>query len=135
MADSTTAELAPAAPLRFFYHGGLPGRGEFVRMVLEDGGVAYVDLVRDEGLDGGEVRLACSAFSPRPVPLETARPFAPPFIELPDGTRISQTANLMLFVAESCGLAPEERVGKARLLGLLLFVMDVVAEVHDLSDT
>lgn len=123
--------MGDAQPLRFFYHSGLPGRGEFVRMVMEDGGVPYVDLIRDEQLPAERMRERCAAFSTSPERLEHARAFAPPFIELPDGTVISQMANLMLFVAGRCDLAPKDDVGKAALMTLLMTIADAVAEVHD----
>ncbi|KAG8469893.1 hypothetical protein KFE25_006348 [Diacronema lutheri] len=118
-------------PLRLFYHPGLPGRGEFVRMVLEEGGVPYIDVVRDEGYPPAEMHKRCAAFSPPPEPPTAMRPFAPPFIELPDGTLISQTANLLMLAGTKGGLAPTDELGRLKLMGLLLTIADVCTEAHD----
>jgi glutathione S-transferase len=100
-------------------------------MVMEDGGVPYVDVLRDEQLPPERMRERCSAFSATPERLERARPFAPPFIELPDGAVLSQMANLMLFVASRCDLAPKDDAGKSALMSLLMTIADAVAEAHD----
>jgi glutathione S-transferase len=100
-------------------------------MVMEDGGVPYVDLIRDEQLPAERMRERCAAFSASLERPEGVRPFAPPFIELPDGTVIFQMANLMLFVAGRCDLAPKDDTGKAALMSLLMTIADVVADAHD----
>ena len=38
-----------------FYWPGLPGRGEFIRLVLEDAGAPYVDVARLPEDQGGGV--------------------------------------------------------------------------------
>lgn len=128
---AVASAMAPEPPVRLFYHDGLPGRAEFVRMVLEDGGVPYVDPVRDGALDANEMLERCAAFYPPLGSPAGARPFAPPYIELPDGRLIWQTANLMLYAAGKGGLAPEDEVGRLQLLSLLMTISDFAAEAHD----
>ena len=45
---------------RLYYWPGLPGRGEFVRLVLEQAGAAYVDVARLPAADGGGAVIASS---------------------------------------------------------------------------
>ena len=40
-------------PYELFYWPGLPGRGEFVRLVLEDAGVPYIDTAQLPASRGG----------------------------------------------------------------------------------
>jgi glutathione S-transferase len=106
-----------------YYWASIQGRGEFVRLALEEAGAPYVDVART---DGGEDRLlALMAEDALACP-----PFAPPFLKA--GKRlIGQTANILLFLGERHGLAPK---GEARRLWthqLQLTLADLVGEVHD----
>ena len=87
-----------------YYWGGIQGRGEFVRLALEEAGASYVDVAR---ADGGEERmLALLADTALACP-----PFAPPFLKA--GRRlIGQTANILLFLGERHGLAPKSEAGR-----------------------
>ncbi len=106
-----------------YYWSSIQGRGEFVRLALEEAGANYVDVART---DGGEERmlalldddtLACA-------------PFAPPFLKV--GNRlIGQTANILLFLGERHGLAPKAEAGKTWTHQLQLTLADLVVEVHD----
>ena len=109
------------------YWPRVPGRGEFVRLVLEDLGLPYDDAARrppEEG--GGYVRLAewMHGKGPRfPV-------FAPPILE--DGELvIAQMPNICRYIAEAHGLAPEDPGPRAQAMTLMMTIADVVAEVHD----
>ena len=93
------------------YWGGLPGRGEYVRLVLEDAGVSYTEI-SDRGPKTGF-----------PV-------FAPPVL-VHDGDVIGQMPNICAYLAERHGLAPDGRVQRAQALALMLTVGDVTDEVHD----
>jgi glutathione S-transferase len=105
-----------------WYWPQIPGRGEFVRLALEAGGIAYRDLARAEG---GMKALATDLARPRAQP-----PFAPPYL-LADGATIAQTANILLFLGERHGLAPREAPGKYWVNQLQLTIADAVAEAHD----
>jgi glutathione S-transferase len=106
-----------------FYWPGLQGRGEFVRLVLEDAGAKYVDVAREPGgmkrmmaaLDGG---------------IEGVRPFAPPFIRA-GKTVVAQTANITRWLAERHDLAPATEHGAAFAATIALTVADLVKEAHD----
>jgi len=59
----------------FWYWPGIPGRGEFVRLALEAGGIPYRDRAIEAGERGIDAILADSE-RPRDEP-----PFAPPYLE------------------------------------------------------
>jgi glutathione S-transferase len=105
-----------------WYWPGIPGRGEFVRLALEAGGIRYRDLARAED---GMRALVADLQQPRAQP-----PFAPPYL-LADGVAIAQTANILLFLGEKHGLAPQETRRRYWVNQLQLTVADAVAEAHD----
>jgi glutathione S-transferase len=106
-----------------YYWASIQGRGEFVRLALEEAGAPYVDVAR---MDGGEARmLALLEDTALACP-----PFAPPFLKA--GTRlIGQTANILLFLGERHGLAPTSEAGRLWTHQLQLTLADLVVEVHD----
>jgi glutathione S-transferase len=105
------------------YWPGIQGRGEFVRLALEEAGARYVDAARAPG--GQERMLALLAAE------DIARPpFAAPFLKA--GTRlIGQTANILLFLGTRHALAPADESGRLWTHQLQLTMADLVAEVHD----
>ncbi len=105
-----------------WYWPGIPGRGEFVRLALEAGGIPYRDLARAK--DGAQA-LGRDLESVRADP-----PFAPPYL-LADGMTIAQAANILLFLGEKHGLAPADTAGKLWVNQLQLTIADAVAEAHD----
>ncbi|HWW25746.1 MAG TPA: glutathione S-transferase [Caulobacter sp.] len=106
------------------YWPTIQGRGEFVRLALEDAGAAYADVARGDGEDGGEQALMANmAGHDRP-------PFAPPY--LVDGDLvIGQTANILLHLGLRHGLAPRDEGGRLWVNQLQLTIADLVAEAHD----
>jgi glutathione S-transferase len=107
------------------YWPTIQGRGEFVRLALEEAGAAYVDVARgDEGDGGGEEALMADlAEGDHP-------PFAPPF--LVDGDLvIGQTANILLHLGLRYGLAPRDEGGRLWVNQLQMTIADLVAEAHD----
>jgi len=106
-----------------YYWAAIQGRGEFVRLALEEAGAAYVDIARTEG--GEERMLALLDDDELACP-----PFAPPFLKA--GNRlIGQTANILLFLGERHGLAPKRDAGRLWTHQLQLTLGDFVDEVHD----
>ena len=106
-----------------YYWPGIQGRGEFVRLALEDAGAPYADVCR---ADGGMDRMQALQDGDG-----TARPpFAPPFLKV--GRRlIGQTANILLFLGARHGLAPRDAAGRIWTHQLQLTIADLVAEAHD----
>jgi glutathione S-transferase len=112
-----------AMAYELYYWPSIQGRGEFVRLALEEAGAAYRDVAREPGgmqammalLDGGDVE--------RP-------PFAPPILR--DGAQlVAQTAAILLHLGPKLGLAPQDEAGRLWTHQIQLTVTDFVAEVHD----
>jgi glutathione S-transferase len=107
-----------------FYWPKIQGRGEFIRLALEDAGASYVDVAR--GPEGAQAILRVL----RGEGFEGPAPFAPPVLR--DGSLvIAQVANVLQYLAPRLGLAPADEAGRHRALMLQLTVTDLVAEVHD----
>jgi len=106
-----------------YYWDGIPGRGEFVRLALEQAGADYVDVVRT---DGGMARMMALMKN------KTAGfvPFAPPFLKDGDNL-VSHAANILLYLGEKLGLAPRDEADRIEANGLQLSITDFVAEIHD----
>ena len=100
-----------------YYWPSIPGRGEFVRLALEDAGADYRDVCRSRGIEPMERFIGKAAF-------------ACPFLKA--GKRvIPQTANILLYLGPRLGLAPKSEAQRLRLHGLQLTIADWLAEVHD----
>ena len=56
-----------------YYWAGIQGRGEFVRLALEEAGADYVDVAREAGGEGAMLRLLDGEEVEHP-------PFAPPYL-------------------------------------------------------
>jgi len=109
-----------------YYWPGLPGRGEFVRLILEDAGAPYVDVARQPVAEGGgaqAVQRMVEAGGPVPS-------FAPPILKVGDLV-LSQTANICAWLGERLGLAPADEAGRLHALQLQLTLADVVSEAHE----
>jgi glutathione S-transferase len=106
-----------------YYWPEIQGRGEFVRLVLEDAGCDYVDVAREPG---GEDRLEAVLSGAR----DGVLPFAPPVLY--DGPLVvAQTAAITRFLGERHGLAPSDEAGRVGAATLALTIADLVAETHD----
>jgi glutathione S-transferase len=107
----------------FYYWPGIQGRGEFVRLALEEAGAKYVDVARGPG--GVDKMMALMGDEKLVTP-----PFAPPF--LVDGKKIvAQTANVLMYLGESEGLAPKTEAGKLWTHQIQLTITDFVVQAHD----
>ena len=105
-----------------YYWPGIQGRGEFVRLALEDAGAAYDDIARTRGVP--ELMEAMKNLDP------TRRPFAPPFLK-DDELLIGQTANILYYLGPRLNLAPGNEAGRFWVNQLQLTIADMVAEAHD----
>jgi glutathione S-transferase len=110
-------------PYEFYYWSGIQGRGEFVRLLLEEAGADYVDVAREAGGEGAMMRLMDMRATPRPS-------FAPPFLK--DGDRvIGQTAAILHYLGARHRLAPRAEAGRLWAHQLQLTIADFVDEIHD----
>jgi glutathione S-transferase len=111
---------------QLFYWPSIPGRGEFVRLALEQAGAVYDDVARMRGRDKGVAALMRGLDDSR----NPFAPFAPPYLQA--GKRvIGQTANILLFLGARHGLAPGDEGGRLWAHQLQLTIADFVGEVHD----
>ena len=106
-----------------YYWPTIQGRGEFVRLALEEAGEEYVDVARRAGGVQAMQRLMDGAGARHP-------PFAPPFLKAGD-VLIAQTANILLYLGRRHGLAPRDEAGRLWAHQLQLTIADVVDEAHD----
>lgn len=105
-----------------YYWTGVQGRGEFVRLALEDAGADYDDVARIQG-DDALVRYLDGVH-------EGALPFAPPFLKA-GRLLIAQTANILQYLGPPLGLVPASESRRLYAHQLQLTLGDLVAEVHD----
>ena len=105
-----------------YYWTGIQGRGEFVRLALEDAGADYVDVTRERGDQAMEAFLHGEQ--------EGALPFAPPFLKA-GHLVIAQTAAILDYLALPLGLVPEGEARRIYANQLQLTIADLVAEIHD----
>jgi glutathione S-transferase len=111
-------------PIELYYWPGIPGRGEFVRLLLEEAGADYVDVARDrkDGMSAMTRFLAGKEAG--------ALPLAPPFVKV--GSEIvSQTANILAFLAPRLGLVPKSETLQLEASQIQLTLADFVGEIHD----
>src|SRR3569623_2127361 len=106
-----------------FYWPGIQGRGEFVRLAMEDAGADYDDFARSDKGMAEMMTILEDETAIRP-------PFAPPFLR--HGRRtIAQVANILLYLGPRLGLAPRGQADRLFVHQLQLTVTDLVAEAHD----
>ncbi len=111
------------ARYELYYWPSIQGRGEFVRLVLEEAGAPYVDVARAKG--GLEKMMALLERGAHGV-----RPFAPPFLKA-GKLLVFQTADICAFLGARHGLVPKDEGSRLHAHGLQLTIADLVGEVHD----
>lgn len=104
-----------------YYWPTIQGRGEYVRLALEDAGADYIDVARGRG--GDSKMMAIMKRGPM-------LPFAPPFLRA-GKLVIGQTANILLYLGARHGLAPKAEAQRLWVHQLQLTIADFVVEVHD----
>jgi len=110
-------------PYILYYWPTIQGRGEFVRLALEEAAVPYEDVARGrQGMPQIEAVLDADK--------ETFVPFAPPVLRAGDQL-IGQTTNILQFLGARHGLAPRTQDGRLWCNQLQLTIADIVAEAHD----
>jgi glutathione S-transferase len=117
----------PPEEYELYYWPEIQGRGEFVRLALEEAGAPYVDVARLPESEGGGVKALLRLLrGERKTPL----PFAPPILRV--GTLwVAQTSLILQVIAPRLGLAAADEAGRVFCQQLQLTLADLVAEVHD----
>lgn len=108
---------------QLYYWPGIQGRGEFVRLALEDASVPYDDVARGKG---GMERMMAMMEGGR----DKRPPFAPPFLKA-GKVVIAQVANILFYLGPRLKLAPRAEADRLWLHQLQLTVTDFVKEIHD----
>jgi glutathione S-transferase len=116
------ANVRSSMRYELYYWPSIQGRGEYVRLALEDAGANYADVARsDRGM---------AAMTKMMEARSGMLPFAPPFLKAGQLV-IGQTANILLYLGSRHGLAPKAEAGRLWVHQLQLTVADLVLEVHD----
>jgi glutathione S-transferase len=107
-----------------YYWPSIQGRGEFVRLALEDAATDYLDVARisKRGMPA-MMRFMESRSIEHP-------PFAPPFLKA-GKLVIAQTANILLYLGPRLDLVPKNEASRLWAHQLQLTIADWVAEAHD----
>jgi glutathione S-transferase len=113
-------------PYELHYWPMIQGRGEFVRLALEEARAPYIDVARqddDAGGIGPMLDRLSDPDNPRP-------PLAPPFLRDGDVV-IGQTAAILLYLGPRLGLVGESEADRIWTHQLQLTIADAVNEAHD----
>ena len=107
-----------------YYWPSIQGRGEFVRLALEEAGADYVDLARRSKAGREAVgKMIAGARIKTPQ-------FAPPVLKA-GNVVVSHAANILQFLGQRHGLAPKSEAGRLWVNALQLTMTDFIKEVHD----
>jgi len=109
-----------------YYWPSIQGRGEFVRLALEEGGADYIDIARMRGKRrgmAGLMRYIEGRGVRRPM-------FAPPYLKA-GKLVIGQTPNILQYLGPRLGLAPRAEGDRLWVHQLQLTIGDFVNEGHD----
>jgi glutathione S-transferase len=108
-----------------YYWPDIQGRGEFIRLALEEAAADYVDVARRRGKRG--VAAMRNLLDGRGI---ARAPYAPPFLRA-GKLVVAQTANILLYLGARLGLAPRDEAGRLWVHQLQLTISDLVVEIHD----
>lgn len=123
VAAVSTPKRTSTSRIELYYWPTIQGRGEFVRLLLEEAGADYVDVARTKG---GMAAMMRFLEGEEPGAL----PFAAPFVKVGD-VIVSQTANILAFLAPRLGRVPDDEALRAEASQIQLTIADLVGEVHD----
>ena len=104
-----------------YYWPSIQGRGEYVRLALEEAGAAYIDVARGAGGMAAMTRMMEAGGTP---------PFAPPFLKA-GKLVVGQTANILFYLGGRHGLSPQAEGPRLWVHQLQLTITDLVLEIHD----
>ncbi len=111
-----------------YYWPSIQGRGEFIRLALEEAAADYVDVVREPDSNGGGMAAMFELMESGDI---VHVPYAPPILKA--GKRIiAQTANILMFLGARHKLAPANEAGRLWTHQLQLTMDDFLVEAHDI---
>ena len=110
-----------------YYWPQIQGRGEFIRLALEEAGASYLDVARLPVFEGGGYpalfRVLAGGLGPR-------IPFAPPVLKA-GRVVVAQTAAILRFLGPRLRLVPADEPSRLWADQLQLTLADLVAETHE----
>jgi glutathione S-transferase len=112
---------------KLYYWPGIQGRGEYVRLALEQAGARYLDLALVPEQQGGGATAIEQLLTGTRI---AHPPFAVPCLAA-GRQLIGQTANILLFLGSRHGLAPAAASGRLWVHQLQLTISDFIVEIHD----
>ncbi|KAI1755461.1 putative glutathione S-transferase family protein [Xylaria castorea] len=126
LTSPASTSVTMAATYELIYYGGVPGRGENIRLVLEEAGASYTDTATLPFEKSREaVTTVLEGIQGNPPY------FAPPTFRHGD-LIISQTSNILMYLGPKLGLAGSDENDKYRVNALALTALDGLCnEVHD----
>lgn len=99
--DAKRAKTSKDVPYDLLYWPGIPGRGEHVRLLLEEAGASYTDTAATGDMKSLTAHISGKATGDALNPPQ----LAPPILKHGD-IIISQTPNILLYLGQRHGLAP-----------------------------
>ncbi len=108
-----------------YYWPSIQGRGEFIRLALEEAGADYVDVARGKGKSGPAAMQKIIDGKGVKYP-----PYAPPFLKV-GKLVIAQTAEILFYLGPRLNLAPRDEAGRLWAHQLQLTITDLVVRIHD----
>jgi glutathione S-transferase len=105
-----------------YYWPEIQGRGEFVRLALEEAGADYVDVARRRR-SGADAMMRMMDRGARP-------PYAPPFLKA-GKLVIAQAALILHYLGPRLRLVPRSEADRLWAHQLQLTITDLVKEIHD----
>ena len=106
-----------------YYWPEIQGRGEFVRLALEEGGASYIDVARRRGGADKMMEFIGDQKAARP-------PYAPPFLKA-GKLVIAQSAMILQYLGPRLGLVPRDEGSRLWAHQLQLTIADFVKEIHN----
>ncbi|PFH58574.1 hypothetical protein XA68_13500 [Ophiocordyceps unilateralis] len=120
----------PSNEYKLIYWPEVPGRGELIRLLFEEAGVAYTDTAK--GPSDSAVSAVTGSLSPKSAGGSGNPPVLAPPILQHGGLVLNQTPNILLYLAPRLGLGPADGDSMFRLNGIVLTLLDgFVNEVHE----
>lgn len=128
--DAKRAKTAKDVPYDLIYWPGIPGRGEHIRLVLEEAGASYTDTASTKDTDAIMDLISSKATGDASNPPN----LAPPILRHGDLV-LSQLPNILQYLGQRHGLAPrfdDDDSGAYHVNQLALTALDGFNnEIHD----
>lgn len=119
-----------STPYELYYWPEIQGRGEFIRLALEEARADYIDVARRAESSGYGVAAMLRFMNDTDTPHAAFAPLAPPFLK--HGKQIiAQTANILLYLGPKLNLVPKDEASRLWAHQLQLTISDFLVEIHD----